>query len=634
MRRTSSPWRGGVVALSGLVAGLAFASPALAEGTSLRAELVEDAPPKLDGVPKEWSALSSLTYAQKGRSSRPDCDAKAAIAYDSQYLYVAADVTDDVLRGGGDGDRIEVVIGFPGQVVHSLLLFPGDPGKSPGSAKVDGAPVGNAKVVEAPRTGGWTLEARVPWSAFPEARQVRVGLRGALFFHDVDSGTTVKNLVGTAPSASYGSLPPISTESEQSLFDGLVKEKGLKGAPRFNLLADVAGGPMKERVLVYDRYLVVLGSDFRKGKEYYYHDLGVDPSNVVSVEVKDLNGDGQSEIVIRKKFGSPSKLRELYQVLSFGSSETPTSIFAHEIGITTADGSIQNEVELIADGGSRASIKVRAGVSKGYHAGNYKEPIETSVEPMLFPWGTVASQTWRLSGGVFVKAAEEKQAAVAPPAAPQAPQESHPVGPPPPSPAELQEKVYDLYKHDRGASGRPRFDMAIDVGGDGQAERVLLHDRDLVIFGKGWKGGTGYTYLTLQHFASASDILDVTARDLTGDGKAEIIVRGLLHSAAPASAGGGTIDREVMLVFQVSGDQVRRVFGAEVARSMGHKKIAGSVRFGSGSVELGPGQATDWTEKSYPFNQDSGPVGGLEPLQLPWSGTTNRYRWSGSGFSK
>ena len=131
------------------------------------------------------------------------------------------------------------------------------------------------------------------------ARSVRVGLRGAIFVHDTDGGGE-KNVIGTAPGSGYGSLPPLNTEAEQSLHDGLLKDKGIHGAPRFNLLADVAGDSMKERVLVYDRWLVVLGSNFRKGSEYYFGDLGVEPQNILSCEVRDLTGDGQSEILLRK----------------------------------------------------------------------------------------------------------------------------------------------------------------------------------------------------------------------------------------------------------------------------------------------------------------------------------------------
>src|ERR1700722_15939531 len=97
------------VFLLALAALLASPTAAHAEGTALRADLVEAKSIKLDGVPKEWGGLVSLGYTLKGHNGKPDVDARAGLAYDDNNLYVAADVTDDVLRGGG-GDRVEVVI--------------------------------------------------------------------------------------------------------------------------------------------------------------------------------------------------------------------------------------------------------------------------------------------------------------------------------------------------------------------------------------------------------------------------------------------------------------------------------------------------------------------------------------------
>ena len=617
--------------------GLGLLAPAAhAEGTSLRANLVESKSIKLDGIPKEWDALVPLTSTLQGRNAKPDIEAKAGLAYDANNLYVAADVTDDVLRGGG-GDRVEVVIGFPGGAAIAVQLFPGDPGRSAGFAKAaDGSTVAGAKVVEAPRSGGWTLEASVPWSAFPPAATVRVGLRGAIFVHDVDSGATVKNVVGTAPGSAYASLPPLNTEAEQSLHDGLLKDKNIHGAPKFNLIADVAGDSMKERVLVFDRYLVVLGSNFRKGSEYYFSDLGVDGPMVVGCDVRDVDGDGRSEIVIRKRFGaSNSKFREMVQILSFGMADVPTIIFQHELGVVTDAGSITNELAFVPDR-SRTAVKISAGTARGFNAGNYREPTESGYDPVILPWGTVASQLYRLSRGVFVKASEETQAATAAPAGagPAAPavDAGLPKPPPPPSASELLEKVYDLYKKDRSVSGRPRFDLAANVAGDSQNERVLLHDRDVVVFGKGFKGGTGYTFITLAQFASSSDITEMTARDVNGDGKAEILVKGVIHANGP---GGDKVDREALLVFAVVNDTLKRIFAAEIGRAMGNKRVNGTVRFPAGGIELAPGNAVVWTAATYPFTQDTAAVGGLEPLLLPWGGAQPvRYRWSNGAFTK
>ena len=607
---------------------------ASAEGTSLRANLVEPKSIKLDGVPKEWAALSPVGFPMKGHATKSDLVAHAGIAYDANNVYIAADVTDDVLRAGGD--HLQIVLGFPGGSVDEINLYPGDPGKTPGNAKTkDGAAIPSARVVEAPRNGGWSLEASVPWSAFPQAKLVRVGLRGAIFVHDADASATVETIVGTAPSPAYASLPSINTESEQSLFDGLLKEKNLRAGPRYNLLADVAGDAMKERILVFDRWLVVLGSSFRKGSQYYYGDLGVPGDQIPSCEVRDLTGDGQSEIILRKRFVSGSRTREMIQVMSFGAGEAPLPIFQHELSVSTDAGSVSDDIAFTTDGGKTA-IKITPGKATGFNAGNYREPTETAYDPVILPWGTVASRTYKFNGKEFSKSGEEKQSPSAAPVAASAMDATLPKAPPPPSAGELQEKVYDLYKRDRGVSGRPRFDFAADLAGDKQAERVLLHERDLVIFGKGFKGGTGYTFLTLSPFATPADILDVSARDVTGDGKVEILVKGVIHASAPRDAGGGTVDREVVMIYQLATDGLKRIFSAEIARSIGKKRVQGTIGFGGkgDEIELAPGKSVEWTEKTYPFNQDPSAVGGIEPLILPWStARAVRYRWNGSAFT-
>lgn len=620
--------------LTALLGAATLTAPAFASAqTALRADLIEAKTLKLDGVPKEWSALSSLSAAVKGKPQKADLEAKAAIAYDNTTLFLAADVTDDVFKAGLD--HLVLVLGFPGGTSYEVEIHPGDPGKTAGSAKLAGKAITGAKVIEAPKSGGYTLEASIPWSAFAMASSVRVGLRAGLFVHDADAAA-VDAIAGTASSTAYASLPQLATESEQALADGLIKGKGLKGAPKYNLMGDVAGDSMKERVLVYDRYLIVLGSHFRKGSEYYFSDMGIDSNAgmVPSCELKDVTGDGQQEIVIRKRFGTSTKYREALQVLTFGKSDVPNILFQHEVAIVTPDGSVENLVSTLADG-AKTAFKIEPGAAKGFHAGNFKEPAEAAYEGALLPWGTIKSRTFKFDGTKVTKSAEEKQDATAAPAPAATATQAAPAKPPAPSAAELLDQVYALYKKDRGASGKARFDMAVDAGADKQTERVLLHDRDIVVFGKGWKGGTGYSYLTLQQFAAGSDITDVTARDLTGDGKSEIIVRGVLHATAPKEAGGGTVDREVLLVFQTQGEGLKRIFAAEVGRGIGTSKVTGAVTFAASSIELGPGKFVGWTDKTYPFNQDINAVGGYEPLILPWSGSKAvKYKWNGTTFAK
>ena len=126
-------------------------------------------------------------------------------------------------------------------------------------------------------------------------------------------------------------------------------------------------------------------------------------------------------------------------------------------------------------------------------------------------------------------------------------------------------------------NGSARFDLSADVAGDATAERVLLFDRDIVVAGPKFKAGTGYAFTTLS-FASGADIKSVAVRDVTGDKKADVVVRGVLKAKGPANE---EVSREIELVFKVTEAGLKRVFGAEVARFIGPKRVDGSIKYES-----------------------------------------------------
>jgi hypothetical protein len=215
-----------------------------------------------------------------------------------------------------------------------------------------------------------------------------------------------------------------------------------------------------------------------------------------------------------------------------------------------------------------------------------------------------------------------------------------PEAPPPPRPPsaeELMDRVYALYRKDRHVSkSKPRFDFVTNVAGDGTMERVVVHDHDIVVFGKGFKGGLSYVYITIG-VESAKDVVDVTARDLTGDGRAEVVVRGVIHAKASEQLGGDVVDRHGVFVYEVSESGIKRIFAAETGRSLGDKSIIAGLRFipkGRGfELELTPRRAIGWTKNDYPFPVDRAPYGGLEPLLVPWGDQgEKRYRYDGSAF--
>jgi len=649
------------------VAGFALllvAGVARADGVAVRPDLVKAGEIKLDGIPREWpTAMTPLNRTVSG-SPGHDLGMRGAIAYDDTNVYVGAEFKDDRLMrtsACAEGeDHASLLVAFPrtggGYALHEVNLFPGDPGRVAGCVKMKGGgAVGGAKIVEAPKgvAGSYSFEAMIPWSAFPEAARTRVGLRAALRYYDGD-GRSIRTILGTSTDVPAADLPRLPIDAEQSLEDGLLKEKAISSPPSQDRLADVAGDAMLERVLVYDRYLAVLGPHFREGKEYYFADLGVDvrAGQMPMFDVRDVNGDGKSEILLRKRItaGAGGEWREVFAVFALGAAEVPTVMFQHEVGIHGSMGTISNEVRFGTERG-HSIIEIAAGSANGYTVGNYREPAETSMDPLLLPWGPIKAQIYQWNGKAFAKLRDEKQVASSgssaratsstaePPRAAHAPA---PAPAHPPTGDELQDQVYALYKRDRHVVGhdKPRFDVAVDLAEDARTERLLLHGRDLVVFGKGFKGGTGYAFTTLEQFVEPRDVVDVTARDITDDGKAEILVRGVIRSSAPKESGlkpGTVVDREVMLVYSVGSQGIGRVFAAETGRAVGAKRVQGTLAFLPGArgldIELRPGRAFGFTDRTYPFGQDQGRAGGLEPLLLPWGAATLvRYHWDGSGF--
>jgi hypothetical protein len=269
------------------------------------------------------------------------------------------------------------------------------------------------------------------------------------------------------------------------------------------------------------------------------------------------------------------------------------------------------------------------------------------VEPLLLPWGTVKSQVFKYEGGKFAKTKEVTQPGQATPGGASGPSGEpppiHPAEPPTPKVTrggDLSAQLLDQYRKDRNvpASLAPKTDLQVHVAADGRPERVVLIGRDVVVFGPGYKGGTAYTYLTLSQFADAADIKSLTARDLTGDGAADLVVRGVRRQNSDS----GPVETELLFVYQVGTDAITRVFGVETAREQGGKRVQGSVQFipaaGGKAFDIlaGPGVATGgWSQKTYPWVQDQPGHGSVEPLVLPWGGLGSlRYSWNGTQFSQ
>jgi hypothetical protein len=287
-----------------------------------------------------------------------------------------------------------------------------------------------------------------------------------------------------------------------------------------------------------------------------------------------------------------------------------------EIAVGGDKGAITNPIRIGTEAG-KGVITIGPATAHQADADNWSEPAGDRASTRRRRLGDGSSRgSTSGEGGAFVVDSEKTRAEAAPKPAPVAASAKPATAPAPAAPD--ASKVYEQYKRDRSVRSAAAATLTANFSGDGRPEKVALHDRDLVVWGPGFKGGSAYAYTTLG-FAKASDILRISAVDATGDGRAEIVVRGLLRT----QHGSDEVVREVELVFTVEEQGIRRVFGAELARAIGQKRVEGVVSYGrGGKLVLSSGKAVGFTKESYPFAQDTGPVGGLEPLLLPWSGAT------------
>ena len=101
---------------------------------SLRLELSDkDNPIKVDGVTKEWTLVPARTVT-KGTADQ--LSFKCGLAYDSNYVYFASEVTGVGLRHARrfveDEDHASLIIVAPGGSPSEITFFPGKPGEMAG----------------------------------------------------------------------------------------------------------------------------------------------------------------------------------------------------------------------------------------------------------------------------------------------------------------------------------------------------------------------------------------------------------------------------------------------------------------------------------------------------------------------
>ncbi|HWL87080.1 MAG TPA: hypothetical protein VNO21_14835 [Polyangiaceae bacterium] len=603
---------------------------------------------KLDGVLGEWPARTPATTLVQGDAA--DVSFQGAVQYDDQYVYVAGEASDAKFVAGKDHASLVLAIPGPGgaPIAHEIAFFAGKPGEAQGRVLFAFGPkrgevVAGAKIVEAPRDGGYSFEAAVPWSAFPEARTVRVGLRGVLSYYDSREKTATILATGTGDAEHVTALSALPTEPEQALVAALLAPRGLAArAPSLDVYADIDGDPLKERISVFGRFLTILGQGYRDGKEFFYRDLGT--RSIMRIDARDVTGEGKDDLLVRSRFNAGGTTHDWFEVWQIAPNGEPVTLFAHEIELARGTNKIANSVHV-----HDKEIEVALEPGSNWDAASYREAASTEVDPILLPWGPVRAQTYRLEGGRFERKSEVAQkgqsaltstsAARAPSTAPSPSNRTESIAPA--ATANAGQQLLDQYRRDHQvpADTLPKVELTANVAEDARPERIVLMGNDIVVFGPGFKGGAQYAVLSLAPFASPGSVKELAARDLDGDGAADLIVRGtrVLSPAHGTGAASAEVTSDALFIYSLRDGKIVRVFAAEIAREQAANRVQDAFGFvpaksGKGiDIELRPGKVTGWTEKTYPWPNE--PPGAVEPLLLPWGRVASaRYAWNPSSL--
>jgi hypothetical protein len=613
----------------------------------------------LDGLLREWSAFgqlravddrASVTAGLAAWSGADDASFGYALARDEQGLWVAAEVRDDALvrsAAHADGDdhlAVALAVTSGGRTVaYEVDLYPGQPGAFAGAVRYRAGgrgDVAGAQLVEAPLPDrvGLTLEARIPWGAVPELRAHLDTLRARVAWADGD-GARGGTVIATGPGdgAHPDALPlALGSAAPPAAGDLLARfraENGVTGAARVDRAADLAGDARPERVVVYPGFVVALGPGVAQGTAYAFIRLPArNGDDLLDVTLRDLTGDGKSEVVLRQRAGTEGGFsRELLTVYRVDEGGSFQQAFAHEVGRAMGASRLSDRVTY-----TPAGLRIEAGEAGGFTAATWPAATEAGVEPPLTPWSAdrVRVFAWSPAARAFAVAQREPNAGAANARPGTPPPAAGPVAPAPLA-ADL-DGVLRLFRQREGVAegAAPSHRASGDVAEDPFAEEVLVFGRTLVVVGQRFYGGRSYYSVSLP-LAEGDAVLDLALADLTGDGKREAVVR--VRRAVTAQVQGASVQsqREMLLAYTVAGPRRGRVFGAEVARRVGDAAVVNEVgAMGDGAVTLRSGRARGWTAVTYPFH-DVAPQG-FFPLLLPWDPAQREatYRWNGTGFER
>lgn len=384
-----------VAILAALAAFVALAPKAEA-GTTCRR--VTNDYIEVDGMLDDWKALRGV----QASGSNADAGLEVRCAYDSAHLYLALRVRDDDLvrlrkHRANREDSVTVSLEAGGSKHRvTLRAFPGADHRTP-VRTWNGRKVPRwVSVEDSGLRGGFALELAVPLSRLPGYAKGTPSIAADIAFVDVDGWNK-------PPERTVRYRGRLNLEGGNAVLKSFLSQTKLSRRDlRVDVMANVDDTRGAERVVAGGKVVAVL----RDGFDYFQLPVA-QPSDVMKVKVVDLEGRGQSYILVRYRERGNGGSRDIVGVWRYAGAGFQR-IFAFEVRKQLGKRVVEATWKLVPRGSLRKGrrskrghdILIEAGKATGWDEDSWAEQPATDVKPILLPWDEQTSAVYWFDHGL------------------------------------------------------------------------------------------------------------------------------------------------------------------------------------------------------------------------------------------
>ncbi len=359
-----------------------------------------------DGVTTDWKDVDRLRLAARASLVRAsswdgpsDLSVELACQYTDDHVYFLVRVRDEYVVRFERQEKPQDEIRFQFGTGHTMVFRPSD-GRIRSQwglvtrrrKRLRISPVSGAAAVLFRLPDGYGLELDFPADRLPGYRTGGVALGLQVLVTDVDSKASarIQAIMGSSRAG-------FRFQEADLLLNRFLQEVRLPASRlKLNVVANFVTGSALERAVLVGRYLAVMGGDVTGGGWYYVRLPVARPSDVLRFAVRDMDGDGQPEILVRIRQRGGAKEREVFLVYRYLDTGGLRVIFGHEV-VHKMPGRLLTNTYRYIRRGRGYDMEFRVGRCVGFTKENHRAIPPKDVEAILTPWGDIQRIRYRFT---------------------------------------------------------------------------------------------------------------------------------------------------------------------------------------------------------------------------------------------